>query len=63
MKKVIIKGRYNTSFGKIIQVLFVDGIIKNGENVKGDDGIVYNVKRVIMPTRPGNNTFGIVYET
>ena len=60
MTKVIIKGKYNTSFGSVIQVE-PDDIVKVGDSVIADDGTVYNVKRIIMPTKPGVETIGIVY--
>ena len=61
MTKVIIKEKYKTSFGNVIQIEKSAGV-KVGDNVQGDDGVVYKIKRIIMPTRPGNDTVGLIYE-
>ena len=61
MMNVIIKEKYKTSFGKVIQVEQKDGI-KVGEAVIGDDGNVYYIKKIIMPTKYGVDTMGLVYE-
>lgn len=60
MTKVIIKERYKTSFGNIIQVESSD-VVKIGDSVIGDDGIVYRIKNIIMPTKPTTDLIGIVY--
>ena len=61
-KKVNIIDRLNLRQGKTILVR-TDQVINVGDVVQGDDGVLYTVKSVIMPTRPiDQNIFGIVYE-
>ena len=60
MTRVIIKERYKTSFGNIIQVETSE-IIKIGDSVIGDDDIVYKIKKIIMPTNPSTDFIGLVY--
>ena len=62
MKKVVIKGTYNLQQGKTI-IVTADEIICIGDEVYGDDGIVYKVKSIIMPNRPvDDDRFAIVVE-
>ena len=61
-KKVNIIDRLNLRQGKTILVR-TGQVINVGDVVQGDDGVLYTVKSVIMPTRPiDQNIFGIVYE-
>ena len=61
-KKVNIIDRLNLRQGKTILVR-TDQVINVGDVVQGDDGVLYTVKSVIMPTRPIDQIiFGIVYE-
>ena len=57
-KKVNIIDRLNLRQGKTILVR-TDQVINVGDVVQGDDGVLYTVKSVIMPTRPKDqNIFG-----
>ena len=61
-KKVNIIDRLNLRQGKTILVR-TGQVINVGDVVQGDDGVLYTVKSVIMPTRPIDQIiFGIVYE-
>lgn len=61
-KNVSILDRFNLRQGRTILVQ-TDQVISIGDIVQGDDGVLYRVKSVIMPTRPVDQIiFGIVYE-
>lgn len=62
MNTVLIKERYTLPFGKIIVIEPSNEIIHVGEQVRGNDGASYEVKGIVMPTRPGRDVIGIVYE-
>ena len=59
MKKVTIKGTYETVFGSVIQIDPVDGL-NIGDVVMGSDEYVYKIKKIIMPTTPKCETIGLV---
>ena len=65
MKNVIIVEKFDIGWGKTILVKS-DDTIYVGDEVQGDDGIVYKVKGINMPKVPQSDTksdlFGIIYE-
>jgi len=63
MIRVNIMGKYELSRGKAIVIEELNGKICVGDDVLGDDGNIYHIKGINMPTRPdGLGKIGLIYE-
>ena len=59
--KVHIVERLATSIGNTLLVKN-DRLFRIGDSIQGDDGRIYTIKKIIMPSIPANDNLALVVE-